>query len=193
MVYEIILFKGVFMLGQNQAPPKKRRAIDATKCSWSVSQKIEAVQTYLLLGNATHTAKVLKIPDATLNYWRGCDWWKELERDIKAQERIELSNRLKKIVNNSLSLVEDRLEKGDFIYDQKAGKLIRKPMQAKDIHKIAVDMMDRRENLDMHREVVQNQQSIAEKLQQLAETFSSTVTKKEVIDVEDAVEIKEIE
>lgn len=168
----------------------KRRSVNDKWVNWSDNQKIEAVTTYLLLGNVRHTAAALKIPDPTLRYWRGCDWWKEIEQDIKANDRIVLSNRLKQIVDNSLDLIEDRIEKGDFIYDQKTGKMKRKPLQARDVHKIAVDFLDRREGLDMHKEIVQNQESIQDKLNKLAQSFSDLATGKKNISAEDAVIIE---
>jgi hypothetical protein len=39
------------------------------------------------------------------------------------------------------------LEHGDFIYDQKAGEIRRKPVAMKDAHKVAMDVAERRDEL----------------------------------------------
>lgn len=162
---------------QSKGPDKRRPVNSTTNLSWSDSQKIEAVQTYLLLGSVKQTSFALKIPEPTLITWRTKDWWKDLEKEFKTQENITLSNKLKKIVDKSLDLVGDRLEKGDFIYDQKTGKMRRKPVALRDIHRVAVDMVavrNRMQTEDTHQVA---QDSIQEKLAKLAAEFAKVADK----------------
>lgn len=156
----------------------KRRPTNATtNLLWSDSQKVEAVQTYLLLGSVKQTSFALKIPEPTLVSWRTKEWWKELEKEFKTQENITLSNKLKKLVDKSLSLVDDRLDKGDFIYDQKTGKMKRKPVALRDIHRVAVDMVAVRNRMDVNETQTIAQDSIAEKLAKLAAEFAKVADK----------------
>jgi hypothetical protein len=108
---------------------------------------MEAVQTYMILGSLKLVAGALKIPFDTLKVWKASEWWKTLETDLRAQDDLQLGARLKKIINRSYDVVEDRLENGDFVYDQKSGKMRRKPVNMKDAHKVAVDLMDKRDML----------------------------------------------
>lgn len=154
-------------------PSGRRRAVNAeTNKRWSDSQKIEAVQTYLALGQISTTAAVLKIPEITLRVWKSKDWWKEIENDLRVQDDLQLSARLQRIISKSLDQVEDRLANGDYIYDQKTGELKRKPVNMKDAHKVAVDLVDKREYIVNKAPAQLSVDAIDEKLNKLAEKFA---------------------
>lgn len=132
-------------------PSKRRRAVDGTGRRWSDSQKIEAVTTYLMLGNLSLTAATLKIPRDTLKVWKASEWWKTMENELRVQDDLQISNKLKKILDKSIDVISDRLENGDFIYDTKSGEILRKPVSMKDANSVAKDMSDRRDVLiDRH-------------------------------------------
>jgi hypothetical protein len=159
----------------------------------SDSAKIETIKTFLALGGSpTLTAGATGIPLDTLNTWRKSNWWKELVDNIRKQEKLELSAKTKKIIDRSMDLIQDRLEQGDWIYDQKKGELIRKPLQAKDINKITQDMLTRKDLLDNATEQQQEVVGVEDKLTKLAEQFAKLAIKaaenknkpKEYVDVE---------
>lgn len=128
-----------------------RRAVGDQRKRWSDSQKTEAVQTYMILGSLKLVAGALKIPFDTLKVWKASEWWKTLEGELRVQEDLQLSTRLTKIIARSYDVVEDRLEHGDFVYDQKSGKMRRKPVAMRDAHKVAVDLMEKKDMLiDRH-------------------------------------------
>ena len=175
---------------------KRQRSITApTNKQWSDGQKLEAIQSWLLLGNLALTARILGIPEVTLRLWKQSVWWKDAVAEIKSQEKIELSSKMKKLVNASISVVEDRLINGDFQFDQKSGEVIRKPVNMKDAHRVAMDMQERQELLDraLTGEVDNGDEGIQSRLLKLAEQFADMATKKieqrvdehRTIDVED--------
>ena len=43
-----------------------------------------------------------------------------------------------------MTTVEDRLVNGDYGFNQKTGEIFRKPVNMKDAHKVAVDMIDQK-------------------------------------------------
>jgi transposase-like protein len=178
-----------------QRKPKDRSITAKTNRSWSDKQKIEAVQHYLLVGNLALTGRVMGIPEITLRQWKTTEWWKNVVEDLKLQENMQLSVRLKNLVEASLVAVTDRLENGDFMYDQKTGQMIRKPVNIRDAHKVATDLMDKRTMLDKAVAPAQEQTQDVDRLEQLAEKFASFVLKKTeqapvIVDVTD-VTIKE--
>jgi transposase-like protein len=181
----------------------KPRSIAAeTNKQWSDKQKIEAVQSYLLLGNLAMTARMLGIPEITLRVWKTKEWWKDTVTELKSQEKVEMSNRLRKIVDASLAVVEDRLVNGDYQFDQKSGTVVRKPVAMKDAHKVATDMQDRRELIDkaVSGEKDTSTEGIETKLLALANKFAEFATKSinqkvnehRTVDAEDVI-IKEEE
>ena len=179
-----------------QRKPKDRSITAKTNKSWSDKQKIEAVQHYLLVGNLALTARVMGIPEITIRQWKTTEWWKNVVEDLKMQENMQLSAKLKNLVEASLVAVSDRLENGDFMYDQKTGQMIRKPVNIRDAHKVATDLMEKRTMLDKAAAPVQEQTQDVDRLEQLAEKFASFVLKKTeqapvIVDVTDVV-IKEV-
>lgn len=157
---------------------KSRNAVDGINKHWSDKQKMEAVQSYLLLGNLALTSRLLSIPEITLRVWKTTEWWKGLVEDVKLQENMQMSGRLKKIVDASLTAVEDRLVNGDWIYDQKTGHMVRKQVGIKDAHKVATDLMDRQKIIEKTTNPVTQEEQNDDKLLQLAEKFASFVKDK---------------
>lgn len=180
---------------------KRIRSITApTNKQWSDSQKMEAIQSYLLLGNLALTSRILGIPEITLRVWKTSQWWKDTVAEIKSQEKVELSSKMKKLVGASLAVVEDRLINGDFQFDQKTGEVIRKPVNMKDAHKVAMDMQERQELIDksLSGEESKGDEGVQSRLLKLAEQFAEMATKKieqkvdehRTVDAED-IEVKE--
>lgn len=156
-------------------PTGRRRRTDAdTNKHWSDSQKVELVTTWLVLGNLKLAAGSLKIPYQTAKVWKSTEWWKQIERELMVQEDLTLSNRLKKIVNKSYDVIEDRMEHGDFVYDQKTGEMRRKPVAMRDAHRVGLELQERRDEL-VHRHV-QGESISADKIEKtladLAEQFA---------------------
>jgi len=176
---------------------KRIRSIAAeTNRQWADSQKMEAIQSYLLLGNLALTSRILGIPEITLRVWKTSQWWKDAVAEIQAQEKIELSAKMKKIVGASLAVVEDRLVNGDFQFDQKSGEVIRKPVNMKDAHRVAMDMQERQVTIEkaMNGEVTQ-EDDVQSKLLKLAEQFAEMSMKKieQKVDEHRTVDVEDIE
>ena len=176
---------------------KDRPITAATNLKWSEKQRMDAVNSWLLLGNLALTSRVLNIPEITLRVWKAQPWWKDAVAEIKSSEKMQLSVRVKKLVDASLAVVADRLENGDFQFDQKTGQVVRKPVNMKDAHKVAIDMADKHEALEKAEAPQQTEEHVEDKLLKLAEKFADMATKKieqkqndaRTIDVEDT-EIK---
>ena len=155
-----------------------RSTLAPTNKQWSDKQKMDAVNSYLLLGNLALTGRLLNIPEITLRVWKATTWWKDAVVEVKASEKIELSSRIKKLVDASMTVVEDRLSNGDFQYDQKSGTMVRKPVNMKDAHKVSVDLQARQDILEKSDVVVQTEEHVEDKLLALAAKFADMATKK---------------
>jgi len=133
-----------------------KRIVDKTKndsaaAHYSPKQKLEAVTAYLMLGKVSLVAGATGIPEETLRNWKRTDWWKEMEKEVRSSNNTELTGRLRQIVNKSMTVIEDRLESGDFMYNPKTDTFTRRPVGAKvagDILSKAIDkqiLIDRME------------------------------------------------
>lgn len=183
------VLKKELVLERKKHQKKQRMRSDHTK--------IEVVKTFLALGgNLTLTAGSTNIPYRTLQAWKASDWWKNLVQELRKEEKLELSAKTKEIMERTMTLTIDRIDNGDFIYDQKKGELIRKPLQAKDLHKITIDMMDRKDVLDKATEERVDLKSNDDKLADLAKRFADLAQMaldkpKPTIEVTDVVYITE--
>lgn len=152
---------------------RRRKKKPGTLGMWSDSQRIGAVTTYLACGSMTTTSVATDIPIATLKRWRLTPWWKQMVEDIRQEESLHLDAKLAKVVNKSVEQLMDRVESGDFQYDQKTGKMVRVPIKARDAAKITTDMIDRRKLLqDSHTEKTEGTKRIEDKLLKLADEFT---------------------
>lgn len=177
--------------------PKRRNPNSKKDLHWSDSQKIEAVQTYLLVGSPTQVSKMLNIPLPTVKIWKSKGWWKEIEDQLKSQENILLGNKLKGIIDESLVIVADRLQNGDFLYNQKTGEIIRKPVLMKDALKAATDLIEKKQKIEVPEHFREAQEGVMERLEKLAKAFEANATKKieqaPIVEVTDVVFGREID
>jgi hypothetical protein len=177
--------------------PKRRRSTKpgTSNKAWAQSQKIECVLTYLATGSEVKTAAATGIPKNTIHIWRYQPWWKELVQQIRDEEDDKLTADLAKIVDKAIVTVEDRLVNGDFGFNQKTGEIFRKPVNLKDAHKVAVDMMDQRAKIS-GRAVEQTEKlDTMNQLEFLAKKFAefATMSKKDLKQAVNADEIIDIE
>lgn len=171
-----------------KVPSSRRRSVNAaTNKFWSDSQKIEAVTTYLALGNLVLTSNVLKIPEMTLRGWKQTAWWKEIAEDLALQEDLQLSSRLQKIIESTISATEDRIKNGDWIYNNREGTLIRKPVNLRDVHKVTMDFIDKREHLINKTPNNVALEAVDERLKKLAEKFEQIANARNVVQVTDVI------
>lgn len=151
----------------------RRRGVNQMNKHWSDAQKIEAVTLWLSMGNLRLVGATLRIPEDTIRKWRMQNWWKEIADEIQLQDKIQLSATAKNIIDKSLSTIADRLEHGDWIYDQKSGQMRRKPVGMKDALAVADRLMDRKEQLDKVQVQEHSVESVEQKLNKLMEKFSA--------------------
>jgi len=157
--------------------------------TWSNEARLQAVSQYLVLGNMSLVSGITGIPHQLLRSWKAQPWWKDMENEVRLTENIEMDTKLSKIVDKSLEAVLDRVENGEYFYDQKTGKVRRKPASLKDVSKVSVDLLTKREllrgNATERKEV--SQVSVADQLKQLALEFAKwqgPQSKQQAIDVE---------
>ena len=167
------------MVQAHPPQPKERRLSRRKKKKpgelgyWSDSQRITLVTTYLATGNLALTAATLQIPESTARRWKAAPWFKQMVEDIRNEENLVLDAKLKTVVDKSIDQLLDRIDNGDHQFDQKTGKIVRKPISARDASTITKDMIDRRDLLQGKKVVEHNtDRKIDDKLLKLAEEFS---------------------
>lgn len=159
--------------------------------SWTPAQKMEVVKSVLATGNMRIAAAMHGVGYSLVREWKGQAWWAAMEAELRSEQNIELDAKLTQIVDKSLDATLDRVENGDFIYDQKSGEIRRKPVNLRDVHRVAIDTIKQRDDLRGTTDDGVVKVTVEEQLKMLAENLAQWVkTQKPVIElneVEDAV------
>jgi hypothetical protein len=148
---------------------------------WTDQKKIEVVTTYLTVGNAPMTEAITGVSRETIRHWKMAPWWKEIERELQDSENIELSAKLKKIVDKSIDVTLDRLEHGDTIFNPKTGELLRVPVKVREALRAIDSMVDKRQILQNKPTRITETRTIDDRLNKLAEEFKRFANAKEIV------------
>lgn len=173
--------------------------------TWSREARQQAVGQYLILGNMALVSAVTGIPHQLLRSWKTKPWWNEMTEEIRATETLQMDAKLNGIVSRSLDAVIDRVENGEFQYNAKTKEMVRVPAALKDLTKVSVEMLNKREllrgNATERKETTTV--SIGEQLNQLALEFAKwnqnsrpvqvIDVKAEEIEIEDVLEVQDSE
>ena len=141
------------------------------KAAWTQQQKLQAVATYVMLGNLTETSLVTEIPRYTLREWKVKDWWKDLVNQIRDEDVQQLDSNLQRVIQKALKATEDRLDAGEYQYDPKTGKVIRIPIKANIALKITTELLTKQEHLRDKPERMEVEKTIDARLSKLADEF----------------------
>lgn len=168
---------------------KRHTGIAGVGMPYTDNQKIEAIKAYLVTGNMITVAAGLGIPYETLAKWKITQWWKDMTQQIKTENTLKLSARLKSLAEKALVVTEDRIENGDWIYDQKTGELRRKPVSLRDVQRVAMDFTGKAIELEKVPVVEQTQTAILDRLEALRINFEKLGGKKTPVVVTDVIEV----
>lgn len=166
---------------------RRKRDPKAKFKKWGDSQKLEAVKCWLLTGNLAATAAALDIPLVTLKTWRYSKWWEDTVRDLRTESNMALSARLKRIAAKSLDLVEDRLENGDYVLNNKTGKLMKKPVGIRDLGVITNTTLSNIDKIEGQPQREADTKKAIDQLHLLAQKFEEFSKKKTPVQVTDVI------
>lgn len=146
---------------------------------WKEAKKIEAVTTYLALGNLAETSRVINVPIPTLKDWKTQDWWKTYVEDIQSESNVATDKKISKIIDKALDLLVDRMDEGNYQYDQARGKLVKVPLNAQDLNKVATALFDKRQLIRKQPTSIKtNPENTEARLLKLAKEFAKFVGNK---------------
>ncbi len=143
---------------------------------WPTEKKIEAVTIYMATGSLKEAAQATQVPYGVIRNWKsGTKWWREYEAEIAAGKRVQVSNKLMKLVDKSLEVIEDRLVNGDYVWNQKTQQIIRRDVVLRDATTAANVLMTRLaaiEAVKVEEKKEEVQVNIQEQLKLLADNFA---------------------
>lgn len=155
---------------------------------YSDKEKLNAVCVFAMSGNSRQTAEITKIPEATIRTWKQTEWWAELTNRIILEKDEELGSKLTKVMDKALEQINDRLEHGNYVYNTKLDKMVRRPADAKELAAVTAISLDKRQLLRGQPTSRVEKISQDDRLKGLAEQFSKFVKAKQVEQVVEVVE-----
>ena len=147
---------------------------------WPEKKRIEVITTWLKVGNLRVASSICNVPYNTCQVWKRQPWWIEYMRQLREEDGLKQDKKLSSIVEKTLEKLEDRVENGDYILDSKFGTIERIPLKARDIHRIASDFMDKREEIKKLFDAPKQDtnEGVNGRLLKLAEEFAKFANKK---------------
>jgi hypothetical protein len=115
--------------------------------SWNIEKKLEVVGQWLIMGNMKLVAATSGVDYNLIRKWKGQPWWPEMVAELRATQNIEMDTKITDIIQKSLDATYDRVVNGDYVYDPRTGQVLRRPAPLKDVHRVAADLLQRREML----------------------------------------------
>lgn len=158
-----------------------------TEKNWE--KRLEAVKMFMVTGSLRRTSELLSIPYEALCDWKKEDWWLDLASQVKTEANAKTDRTIKNIIQLSLDTVQERLEHGDWVFDQKTGMPVRKPVGVRDAADIAGRLLQQQLKVEELNKTQTEALPVHELLKTLANEFKK-YNKIEVVDVEDAKEIR---
>lgn len=170
---------------KNTALSMKRAKVEMHKPGYkfSVEKRIEVISTWLALGNLRQTAVLCGVSYDLCCKWKVQPWWAQVQAEIEAARKHKTDNKLNKIVDKALGAIEDRLDHGDYVYNQKSGEVSRKPVSIKEARGVANDLMQRQvalSKLEIETQHVSSNNSVKDQIALLAEEFAKFNTKRTI-------------
>jgi hypothetical protein len=166
--------------GKPSTEEKRRMHDPRYRNRYSDNKKLEVACCFAVCGNSRTASEITKVPEATIRTWKQQEWWSEIISRIHAEEDEELDTKLTKLVNKAVDYVNDRLDNGDWLYNAKSDKLIRKPVGAKDLAIVTAITLDKRQLLRGQPTSRVEKVSQDERLLQLADKFKKFSAAKDI-------------
>ena len=140
--------------------------------AWPSKKRIEVATAHAMGLSAPMIEAATGVSADTIRHWRMEDWFKELIEELRREDDVQVDAKLTTIVSKSLDTLVDRLEQGDFMYDPKDGEFRRKPLNARDVVKVADIMFDKRNLLRGKPTSISGKEQVSDRLLKLAEEFA---------------------
>lgn len=194
-----LTFRGQpIILSKTRGAPKKGLvAMGIERGMYPPEKMIEAATIYAATGSLEKTAELTKVPEKILSKWRRQPDFQALLREVWEENNEKIDARLTRIIEKSLDALLDRLDNGDF-HVTRDGKLVRKPISAKELSLVQAINVDKRQllrGLPTSRSEGQGspQEKLVQRLEKLASTFEDLAKHGRRTEVIDIVDVQEIE
>jgi len=175
---------GYFLDGQEiSTTPRRGRPLKADhhNPSWFPQQtKIDACTMYCVYGDVDEVSRLTKVPVKYIRQWKEEPWWSEIQKKVFVEQNEKLGSRISTVLDKSLGEIEERLTNGDYLWDVRKSKLVRKPIDTKVLSNLFNNLVNRRQLIRGEPTSITNKIGVDDRLKFLAEQFEKFASAKEV-------------
>ena len=175
---------GYFLDGEEiSTTPRRGRPLKADhhNPSWFPQQtKIDACTMYCVYGDVDEVSKLTKVPVKYIRQWKEEPWWNEIQKKVFVEQNEKLGSRISTVLDRSLTEIEERLTNGDYLWDIRKSKLVRKPIDTKILSTLFNNLVNRRQLIRGEPTSITNKVGVDDRLKFLAEQFEKFASAKEV-------------
>ena len=160
---------------------------------FNLEQKTDACALYCVYGDIDQVSEMTGIDPKFLRQWKDEPWWSEIQKKVFVEQNEKLASRISGVLDRSLDHLVDRLDNGDYLWDVRKSKLVRKPVDTKVLSNLFNNLVTRRQLIRGEPTSITTQVAVDDRLKLLAAQFEKFALAKEVEGVVDGNTIKELD
>jgi hypothetical protein len=131
-------------------------------------------------GDIDQVSELTGIPAKFLREWKQEPWWNEIQKKVFVEQNEKLAGRISGVLDKSLEHLVDRIDNGDYLWDVRKSKLVRKPVDTKVLATVFNTLVTRRQLIRGEPTSITTQVGVDDRLKLLAQQFEKFAAAKEV-------------
>jgi hypothetical protein len=147
---------------------------------YNLEQKTDACAMYCVYGDIDQVSELTGIPAKFIRDWKQESWWNEIQKKVFVEQNEKLAGRITGVLDKSLEHLVDRLDNGDYLWDVRKSKLVRKPVDTKVLATVFNTLVTRRQLIRGEPTSITTQVGVDDRLKLLAQQFEKFAAAKEV-------------
>ena len=147
---------------------------------YNLEQKTDACAMYCVYGDIEQVSELTGIPSKFLREWKQEPWWNEIQKKVFVEQNEKLAGRISGVLDKSLEHLVDRIDNGDYLWDVRKSKLVRKPVDTKVLATVFNTLVTRRQLIRGEPTSITTQVGVDDRLKLLAQQFEKFAAAKEV-------------
>lgn len=147
---------------------------------FNLEQKTDACALYCVYGDVDQVSEMTGIDTKFLRQWRDEPWWSEIQKKVFIEQNEKLASRISGVLDRSLDHLVDRLDNGDYLWDVRKSKLVRKPVDTKVLSNLFNNLITRRQLIRGEPTSITTQVAVDDRLKLLAAQFQKFALAKEI-------------
>ena len=147
---------------------------------FNLEQKTDACALYCVYGDVDQVSELTGIDPKFLRQWKDEPWWTEIQKKVFVEQNEKLASRISGVLDKSLEHLVDRLDNGDYLWDVRKSKLVRKPVDTKVLSNLFNNLVTRRQLIRGEPTSISTQVGVDDRLKLLAKQFEKFANAKEI-------------